>query len=133
MSNTRSTSSPWASGASVFAGCLLLTVGVFGFFQGLIAIVNGKDFFVTTPNYFVSFDASQWGWIHLILGILVAGTGLLIFTGNVLARSVGIFLASLQALANFLWLPYYPIWGIIIIALDVFIIWGLATTRLDQE
>ena len=133
MSNTRSTSSPWASGASVFAGCLLVTVGVFGFFQGLVAIVNGKDFFVTTPNYFVQFDASQWGWIHLILGIIVAATGLFIFTGNVVARSVGIVIAALQALANFLWLPYYPIWGIIIIALDIFIIWGLATTRLDQE
>ena len=111
----------------------MVTVGIFGFFQGLVAIVNGKDFFVTTPNYFVSFDASQWGWIHLILGIIVALAGFFIFTGNVLARSVGIVIASLQALANFLWLPYYPIWGIIIIALDVFIIWGLATTRLDQE
>jgi hypothetical protein len=130
MSSTKS--STWASGGSVFAGALMLTVGIFGFFQGLVAIVNGKDFFINTPKYFLHFDASQWGWIHLILGVIVALAGLFIFTGNVLARSVGIVIAGLQALANFLWLPYYPFWGIVIIALDVFIIWSLSTVRLDE-
>jgi hypothetical protein len=131
MSSNRS--SGWAAGGSVFAGALMVTVGIFQFFQGLVAVVNGKDFYVSTPNYFVKFDASTWGWIHLILGIVVALAGFFIFTGNVVARSVGMLLVGLQALANFLWLPYYPLWAIIIIALDVFIIWSLATTRLDEQ
>ena len=130
MSTNRSS---WASGGSVFAGALMLTVGIFGFFQGLVAIIDGRDFYINTPKYFLKFDASQWGWIHLIVGLIVALAGLFIFTGNVLARTVGVLVACLQAIANFLWLPYYPFWSIIIIAMDIFIIWSLTSTRLDQE
>ena len=67
-----------------------------------------------------------------MLGILVGVAGFFILWGNVLARTVGIVLAGLQAVVNFVWLPYYPVWGIIVIALDVLVIWALATVRLDQ-
>jgi hypothetical protein len=112
---------------------MLMVVGLFQFFQGLTAVVNGSQFFVTTPNFIFQLNTTTWGWIHLILGIIVAAAGLFIFTGNVVARGLGIFLAGLQAVVNFLWLPYYPVWGLVIIALDVFIIWSLATTRLSEK
>ena len=125
--------SSWAAGASVFAGLMMLTVGVFQFFEGLIAVVNGNDFLLRTPNYVFQFDASTWGWIHLVMGAVVAVAGAFIFTGNVVARSVGIFIACLAALTNFLWIPYYPLWALVTLALNVFVIWGLSAANLGKR
>ncbi|HKG50415.1 MAG TPA: hypothetical protein VKB14_08245 [Actinomycetales bacterium] len=130
---TRDTSSPWAMGASVFAGSLMVLVGILGFFQGLIALVSGNDFLLRTPNYLFRFDASTWGWVHLILGVALAAVGAFIFTGSRVARILGIFLAGVAAVANFLWLPYYPFWALVLLALDVFVIWGLATSNLAED
>jgi hypothetical protein len=133
MSRTSSESTEVAaSWGSAFAGAMLMIVGLFQFFQGLVAVINGNQFFVTTPNYVFQFNVTTWGWIHLVLGAVIAVAGLFIFTGNIVARSVGMLLAGLQALANFVWLPYSPLWSIIIIAIDVFIIWSLATLRMDH-
>ena len=68
----------------------------------------------------------------MIIGLCAAVAGGFIFTGNVLARSVGVALAVLSALANFLWLPYYPLWGIVIIALDVLVVWALCTADMGE-
>jgi hypothetical protein len=119
------------SWGSAFAGTMLLVVGIFQFLQGLVAVVNGKEFYLATPNYILEFNATTWGWIHLIFGVVVAVGGFFIFTGNVVARGLGIVLAGLQAIVNFMWLPHYPLWSIVIIAIDVFVIWALTTTRLN--
>jgi len=94
---TRDTSSPWAMGASVFAGSMMVLVGILGFFQGLITLVSGNDLLLRTPNYVFKFDASTWGWIHLILGVALAAVGAFIFTGSRVARIFGIFLAGVAA------------------------------------
>jgi hypothetical protein len=134
MSRTSSeTTEVAASWGSAFAGAMLMIVGLYQFFQGLVAVINGNQFFVTTPNYVFQLNATTWGWIHLIFGIVVAVAGLFIFTGNIVARGVGIFLAGLQAVMNFMWLPYYPLWSIIIIAIDVFIIWSLIVNRMENR
>ena len=85
--------------------------------------------YVTTPQYVYSFDITGWGWIHLILGAVVAAAGVGVVRGATWAVVVGITLASLSALVNFAFIPYYPVWSILIIALDVAIIWALATYR----
>ncbi|MGH8774689.1 MAG: DUF7144 family membrane protein [Jiangellaceae bacterium] len=128
MSDTNLDRQPWAAGATVFAGSLMIMVGIFQFIQGLVALVN-DDFFGSVGDYTFEFDVTTWGWIHLIVGALVALAGFFIFTGNVAARALGIFLAVLSALANFLWIPYYPIWALLMIAIAVFVIWGLSTFR----
>lgn len=128
----KSGGSMWAAGASVFAASVLLMVGILQVLQGLVAVVNGTDFLVKAPNYLFAFNASTWGWIHLIVGLCLAATGLLIFTGHAAARLVGVVLAGLSAVLNFLWLPYYPIWGLVIIAFDVYVIWGLLTSDLRK-
>jgi hypothetical protein len=115
----------WAAGFIVFAAVMMLLSGVFQALQGLIAIFE-NEFYVQTRNYLFKFDATTWGWIHLILGIIVALAGWGLLSGRTWARVVGITLAVLSAIANFLWLPYYPFWSLLIIALDVFVIWALA-------
>jgi hypothetical protein len=133
MSRSSYDTSPAGSWGSAFAGVMLLVVGVCQFLQGLVAVINGNDFYLTTPRYIFQFNVSTWGWIHLILGAVVAVAGYFIFTGNVVARGLGIFLAGAQAIVNFMWLPNYPLWSMVIIAIDVFVIWSLATTRLTQR
>ena len=118
--------SPWATGFALFAAVLMMIAGLWGIVVGISAILNDK-IFVTTQGYVYEFDITAWGWIHLILGILVGGAGIGILQGATWGRVVGIAVAGLSVLANFLFLPHYPVWSILIIALDVLIIWALVT------
>lgn len=128
-----SPSSAWAMGASVFAGSMMVVVGILQFFEGLIALLDGSDFLLRTSNYVFQFDSTVWGWTHLVIGVLVAAAGGFIFTGSAVARGVGIFLAIVSVIANFLWMPYYPFWALTLVAINVFVIWGLASSNLRDD
>jgi hypothetical protein len=117
--------SAWAAGFTLFAALMMIMAGCFQAFIGLIAIFE-NEFYVTTRNYLFQFDATTWGWIHLILAVIVGLAGMALLAGQTWARVVGIILAVLSAIANFLFIPYYPIWSLLIITLDVFVIWALA-------
>jgi hypothetical protein len=116
--------SGWAVGGVSFAATMLLLIGVFQALDGLVAIFN-DSFFVVTKNYTFDLDVTAWGWIHLILGILLILAGWGIFTGKTWAGIAGITLAVLSAVANFFFIPYYPFWSILVIGLDVWVIWAL--------
>ena len=120
-----------AVGFILFAAIMMLMVGVFQALQGLIGIFE-NEFYVQTRNYLFQFDATTWGWIHLVLGLLVAFAGWGLLSGRTWARVVGIALAALSATANFLFIPYYPIWSLVIIALEVAVIAALATHQPDK-
>jgi hypothetical protein len=119
-------SSGWAAGFTMFAAVLMILVGFWQALAGLIAIFQ-NEFYVTTRDYIFQFDITTWGWIHLLVGVVVGLAGLGLLAGQTWARVVGITLAVLSAIANFLFIPYYPFWSMLIIALDVFVIWALAT------
>jgi hypothetical protein len=124
MDRTEAGVSGWAVGLAAFAGAVMLLVGIFQAFAGLAAIFE-DEFFVVGPNYAYDVDVTTWGWIHLILGVIIALAGIAIFTGATWARSVGVTLAILSAVANFFFIPYYPVWAVLIIALDIAVIWAL--------
>jgi hypothetical protein len=117
--------SGWAVGFVLFAAIMLIMSGIFQFFAGLVALFN-DEFYVATRNYVFQFDATSWGWIHLIGGLIVALAGFGLLAGQTWARVVGIILALLSAIANFAFIPYYPFWALTIITLDIFVIWALA-------
>jgi hypothetical protein len=117
--------SGWAVGFVLFAAIMMIMVGVFDALQGLIAIFQ-NEFYAVTRNYLFKFDATTWGWIHLIVGVLIAFAGWGLLSGRTWARVVGITLAVISAITNFLFIPYYPFWAILIITLNVFVIWALA-------
>jgi hypothetical protein len=119
------TRSGWAVGGTVFSGLIMLLVGAFHAIAGLSAILDDQ-FLVTTKHYTYSFDVTTWGWIHLIVGVVIGLGGAYVFSGATWARVVGITLAVLSAIANFMFVPYSPFWSLLIIALDVFIIWSLS-------
>jgi hypothetical protein len=117
--------SGWAVGFILFAAIMMVMTGVFQAIQGLVAIFE-NEFYVPTRNYLFQFDATSWGWIHLILGLVVAFAGWGLFSGRTWARTVAIFLAVLSAIANFAFIPWYPFWSLLIITLDIFVIWAVA-------
>ena len=119
------TASGVAAGFILFAVIMMIMIGVFQALAGLVAIFQ-NEFYVATRNYLFKFDVTTWGWIHLIVGIIVALAGWGLLSGRTWARAVGITLALLSAIANFAFIPYYPVWAILIIILDVFVIWALA-------
>ena len=112
------------AGWVTFAGIILITVGIFQAFAGLVGILE-DEILVLTPDYLVQLDATTWGWVHLIIGLIVIASGFGIFSGNVLARTVGVFAALGSMVSMFFWLPWYPVWAIIVIAMDIAIIWAL--------
>ena len=130
--SSSNTENAWASGLSIFAGAALLTVGIFQFLEGVAAAAK-DDVFVTTTNYVFSFDLTTWGWIHIVIGIVVAVVGGAILAGQKWALVAGVVLAMLSALMNFVWLPYYPIWAVVIIAFDIAVIWALSTVLGDSR
>jgi hypothetical protein len=116
--------SGWAAGGIVFAACMLVLIGIFQIAVGMVAIVD-DDFFVVARNYTFDLDTSAWGWVHLAIGVLLLITGLGLFVQQAWAGLTAIFLVTLSAVANFFFIPYYPLWAILIIALDVWVIWSL--------
>ena len=116
----------------VFAGVMLIVIGSFQAIAGLAAIID-DEFFVTTPNYAFEVDVTAWGWIHLLLGLLVAFAGYALFAAKTWARVTGVTLATLSAIANFFYIPVYPFWAILIIALDVWVIWALTRSVSSVE
>ena len=112
------------AGWVTFAGIILIVTGFFQAFAGLVGILE-DEILVLTPDYVVQLDATTWGWVHLIIGLIVIASGFGIFSGNVLARTVGVFVAIGSLVSMFFWLPWYPVWAIVIIAMDIAIIWAL--------
>jgi hypothetical protein len=129
MSVTRQPSG-WAIGWIYFAAFMMMLIGSFHVIAGLVGIFD-DDFYVVGRDYVFQFDATAWGWIHLIMGIIVAVSGAYLVTGAVLARTVGVIMALLSAFAGFAWIPWYPIWGVAIVALSIAVIWALTAHGRD--
>jgi hypothetical protein len=116
--------SGWVTGGVAFAVVMLAMIGIFQIIAGLVAIID-DDFYVIGENYTFNLDTSGWGWIHLLLGILLVAVGYFLYTGAAWAVVGAIVLAGLSAIVNFFFIPYYPFWSILVIALDVWVIWAL--------
>ncbi|MET8687432.1 hypothetical protein ABZV77_24775 [Streptomyces sp. NPDC004732] len=120
----------WASGGTMFAGVLMMVNGILGIFEGIAGIAK-DDVYERIGDYVYKFSLTTWGWIHLVLGILVAVVGWGILKGASWAKASGVALAALAIVAQFLWLPYTPVWALISIAIGVFVIWALCNDRDD--
>src|SRR5687768_12253295 len=116
--------SGWATGGLVFAATVLTLVGFFQIIAGLVAIFD-DDFYVVTRNYTFDLDTSAWGWVHLLIGLALLATGWGLFARSAWAGVAAIMLAGLSAVANFFFIPYYPFWSLLVIALDIWVIWAL--------
>jgi hypothetical protein len=130
--NTRQASAPsgLAVGVTTTAAIILIIGGICHAMQGFVGIA-ANEFYVTTQRWIFQFDVTTWGWIHVIVGIIAAAAGVGLFFGAVWARTVAVAIAAVSILVNFAWLPYYPVWSILIIAFDMFVIWALTAHGRD--
>ncbi|WP_211207364.1 DUF7144 family membrane protein [Stackebrandtia nassauensis] len=109
----------------LFAAAIMIMIGMFHLIAGFAAVLRGS-YFVVSENYFLVIDVAVWGWGHLVLGIIVVATGAALFAERPWAYVSGIVIVGLSALGNFMFLPYQPLWAVLIIAVDVAVVWALA-------
>jgi hypothetical protein len=119
-----------AVGWTMFAGFVMILVGSMHAIWGLVAIINDA-FYTSVSDYFLKFNVSTWGWIHVLAGIIFVLAGFAVFSGAVWARTIGVIMAMVSAIANFASLPYYPVWAILMIAIDFAVIWALTVHGRD--
>lgn len=120
---------PWhapTSGTTDLAAALMIFGGVMALFEGISAIAK-DHVFLRTRHYVFEFSLAGWGWVHLILGIALILAGVAVIRGALWARLFGVTVAGLGAIANFLWLPYYPLWALVLIAVNILVVWALCT------
>jgi hypothetical protein len=122
--------SGWVVGMVLFTATMMIVIGLFQALAGLVALFR-NEIYVVAPRYLFALDLTAWGWIHLLIGIAIAVAGYALISGQLWARAVGIALALLSMISNFLFIPYYPAWSLLIITLDVFVVWALCLYNRD--
>jgi hypothetical protein len=115
-------------GWTVFAAVMLMISGIGNILEGIAQLVRGS-YFVTLPNYAYNISVHSWGWFHLIAGIVVFIAGAALLADKTWARAVGVAFAAFSLFMNLVYLPYFPVWSIVIIAVDAFVIWALLSPR----
>lgn len=127
---TSRTARGWAIGGGVLAAAVLILAGIWQILTGFAAM-SGGDYFGSGSGYAYAFSTTTWAWLHLSVGVLMAVVGALILGGAGWARLAGVVFALISATLNFLWIPIQPIWALVIIAVDAFVIWSLLTISDD--
>lgn len=120
-----------AAVTSIAAAVLLLAAAVLSLLAGVSAVA-ADELFVEGPDYIWQFSVTTWGWIHIVLGALLVITAIALMTGATWARITAVFMAGLSIIGNFMWIPYYPLWSIVVIALDVVVIWAVSTWQPEK-
>jgi hypothetical protein len=105
-------------------------LGVWWVIAGIAGIAK-DDIFLVGEKYVFKFNVTTWGWIHLILGIVLLFAAYGIFQGAVWARTAGVIVAAVSGLIAFAWLPAYPVWGLLFVVASVFVIWALTVHGRD--
>ncbi len=114
-----------SSSGAVFGASMLAIIGICQVLQGITAVADDK-IYVTGIDYVYQFDVTAWGWIHIGIGVIAFAIACAIFADQTWGRIAGIGIAAAGAIMNFLFLPYYPFWSIVLIAFNVFVIWSLS-------
>jgi hypothetical protein len=120
------------SGATFAVGALLSTSAILTFVVGVFALATDK-LVVSGPGYEYTFQMAGWGWVNLLTGLVLAVLALAVFLNPVRARVAAIIATCLAIVVSFLWMPYYPPGAIVLIALDVVAVWGVATWNTSRE
>jgi hypothetical protein len=115
-----------------FAGAMMMLVGGLEAIAGLVAIFK-DDYYVVTEKSLLVLNYTAWGWIHLVLGVLILLAGLAVMSGQTWGRVIGVFLSILSILGNLAFISAYPIWSIIAITLNVFVIYALTVHGREAE
>jgi hypothetical protein len=114
------------TGWIVFGATMMIVLGAFEMIMGLVGVFQDGYYKVPTSQLVVHVDYTTWGWIHFGIGLVVLGVGIGLMAGQMWARVLGIIVAVVSAIVNLAFIGAYPVWGVIVIALDVLVIYAIA-------
>ena len=109
----------------LFAGIIMFTGGIFNVIEGIIALARDDFYLVRSSGLVVNVDYTAYGWGLLIFGLLLIFAGYSVMAGKTWARVLAIILAVVNSIVHMVFMPAYPLWSIMVITLDVFIIYAL--------
>jgi hypothetical protein len=112
------------TGWITFAAIMMIIAGSLNALYGLIAVIN-DEWVVWGNRANLYLDISEWGWTHLVIGLIVLFSGIGLFSGRMIARIIAIIVAGVSLIANFFFIPAYPLWAIAIVVIDLLVIWAL--------
>lgn len=121
-----------AAGVTLFAAVAMMLSGIWNILEGVAGVIQ-NTFVLVLPNYVYTLSATGWGWFHIIVGAVVLAAGIGLFIDKTWARIVAVGVVAISMIVNFLYVPYLPIWSIVLIGLDLAIIWALLTTMRRGE
>jgi hypothetical protein len=113
-------------------GALMMTSAILTFLVGVFAL-SASDVVVSGPGYEYTFQITGWGWANMLTGIVLAAVAVALFVSVLWARAAAIIVTCLAIVVTFLWMPYYPTGAIVLIALDIVVIWGVATWNTSRQ
>ena len=113
------------TGFVIFAALMMFVIGCLQMIEGLTALLSDDSFEVPSRGLVVDVGYTAWGWFHLLLGAAIFASGLGVLAGNVAARVVAVVLAVTNAIASLLFLAAAPLWGAILVTVDVLVIYAL--------
>jgi hypothetical protein len=108
-----------------FAAFMMLLNGVIGFIEGLMALINDEYYHVTASGLVLNVDYTVWGIVHLFLGAAIFLSGIGVLSGNLAARTVGVLLAGVNAVVALIFIQAAPVWGVLVVLVDVLVIYAL--------
>jgi hypothetical protein len=115
------------SGWKMFAGIMLMIVGFMNIFDGLVAITQTNYIRRNTGGLLpVTNNVKTWGWVAVIIGVIVVLAAFGVLAGATWARVVGILVASVNLMFQFAYLGHYAFWSFTLIIIDILVIYGLA-------
>jgi len=120
-----------AFSVAMFAGIMLAVTGIVQVFVGIAAVAE-DTVFVRGLDYTYELDVTTWGWVHIVVGVVAVAVGGGIAAGQLWGRLGGIAIASMAVISNFLFMPYYPLWAIVLVAFNVLVIWALCRVPDDR-
>jgi hypothetical protein len=115
----------WA-GMALFGAVMMIMLGAFQAIVGFVAIFDEGYYLVGQSGLVVDVDYTTWGWVHLVVGLVALAAGLGLMRGATWARVVGICIALVSAILNFVFIAAFPFWAITMITIDVLVIYAIA-------
>jgi hypothetical protein len=107
-----------------FAGMMLVVSSVFQAFMGIVALTH-SSFYLVTGSTLSVYNFTTWGWIHLLLAVVLLFAGFSVLSGHLFGRIVATIVVALSIIANLIFLPAYPVWSVAVLVIDALVLYAL--------
>jgi hypothetical protein len=114
------------AGWVLFAGIMLLIAGVMRFFDGIWSLSYHAGLPEHLQGSVLGTNLKTYGWVYIVVAIILVVSAFGVFVGSQLARWIGIFAGAVSCISAVWWMPYYPIWSLTYVVIGALVIYALA-------